>query len=160
MEIIIAILLVFVVGIVGLWIIGTLYGEEEKDKEEGTGYIPEAMLYVPVLDKEKGTGYIGKEQGKGEMVEFITVVNSARVLKGAKSFDDDTVRAISTLRDKGDSSAIPALEKLLTKVQKKVEQEGMVREYIDNGIAAGYISTEDDIYHIESAIREIKERET
>ena len=71
MEIIIAILLVFVVGIVGLWIIGTLYGEEEKDKEEGTGYIPEAMLHVPVLDKEKGTGYIGKEQGKGEMVEFI-----------------------------------------------------------------------------------------
>jgi hypothetical protein len=111
-------------------------------------------------DEERRTGYIGEEQGKGEMVEFITVVNSARVLTGAKSFDDDTVRAISTLRDKGGSSAIPALEKLLTKVQKKVEQEGMVREYIDNGIAAGYISPKDDIYHIESAIKEIKERET
>ena len=108
--------------------------------------------------KKNKKSFDEEEQRKGEMVEVITVVNSTRVLKGAKSFDDDTVRAISTLRDKGDSSAIPALEKLLTKVQKKVELEGMVREYIDNGIAAGYISPEDDIYHIESAIKEIKER--
>lgn len=90
---------------------------------------------------------------------LIDIVDRTKISKGASSYDKYVARAIGTLGDIGDSSAIPVLEKILTKVQKKVEKEGMVREYVDTGIAAGYISPKDDIYNIETAINAIKERE-
>lgn len=90
---------------------------------------------------------------------LISMLERAEASRGAQTFDEYINRAIGALGTIGDTSAIPVLEKLLAKVRQKVKEEGVVRQYVDTGIAAGYISTEDDIGCIENAIWRIKKRE-
>ena len=90
---------------------------------------------------------------------LIDIVDRTKISKGASSYDKYVARAIGTLGAIGNPGALPALKKLLAKVQNKIGREGVVREYVNTGIAAGYISTKDDIYNIEIAINAIKERE-
>lgn len=89
---------------------------------------------------------------------LINIVEGAEILTGVRSFDRHVAAAITTLAAIGDPIAIPALEKILAKVQNKIEEEGVVREYVETGSYAGYASTEDGIYHIENAIKNIREK--
>ena len=89
---------------------------------------------------------------------LINIVEGAEILTGGRSFDKHIAVAITTLETIGNPTAIPALEKILAKVQNKKRGKGVVREYVETESYAGYISTEDSIYHIESAIKNIRER--
>lgn len=91
---------------------------------------------------------------------LVGIVNEAKVRKGtARSFDDNVSTAIAALGFIGNSSVLPVLEALLLKVREKIEGEGVTHEHVQTGIAAGYISTKDDILHVETAITSIKKRE-
>ncbi len=89
---------------------------------------------------------------------FISIIENATILKGARSYDEyvSLPLIIGALGDIGDPSAISPLDRLLAKIKDKVAREGIVREYINTGIAAGYISTQDNISHIEGAINNIR----
>lgn len=89
---------------------------------------------------------------------FNNIVENTRISNGARSFDENVSLAIVALGAIGDPSTIPALDKLLAKIRDKVSKEGIVREYVNTGIAAGYISTQDDISHIERAIENIRKK--
>lgn len=107
-----------------------------------------------------------KHKGKERLREALTpaveylidMVEKAKILKGVRSYDERVARAIGTLGAIGDPSAIRVLQNLLAKVKEKIATEGEVREYVDTGIAAGYISSLDDIDHIKSAIKEIRRK--
>ncbi len=90
---------------------------------------------------------------------LINKIECAEITSGARSYDDSISLAITALKGIGDLSSVPVLESLLNKVKNKIEVEGMVREYVDNGRAVGYISPNDNINHIESAIESIVKRE-
>jgi len=87
------------------------------------------------------------------------VIDDAEIRRGtARSFDEYTSAAIAALGFIGDSSAIPVLERLLSKVKDMQKIQGVIRQYVRTDIAAGYISTEDDIAHVGHAIERIRER--
>lgn len=89
---------------------------------------------------------------------LINIVEGAKISSGARSFDKYIAGAINALKCIGDPIAIPALEKILAKVQDKIEKEGVVYEYVETSSAAGYISTEDEVGHIKSAIEDIRKK--
>jgi hypothetical protein len=90
---------------------------------------------------------------------LISIIQGARISKGARSYDNRVAKAIGTLGAIGDTKSIPVLEQILSKIKINIKKYGNIHEYVNTGIAAGYISTQNDISHIETAIEEIKQRE-
>jgi HEAT repeat protein len=88
------------------------------------------------------------------------MVSKVKVIEASpRSYSEEVSAAIAALGFIGNSSAIPVLENLLTMIQDKIKTKGKISRYVQTEIASGFISNEDDILHIESAIDEIKERE-
>ena len=130
-----------------------------KDTRKETYEAAAWGIQVPLMDSAKKIGRDRLREALIPAVEYlIDIVEKAKILKGARSYDRYVVWAIGTLGAIGDPSAIPVLENLLAKLKGKIAAEGAVREYVDTGIAAGYISSSDDINHIESAIKEIRRK--
>jgi len=95
-------------------------------------------------------------------IRYLTnIVETAEVLRGhtVKSYKQNVVIAVNTLRAIGDVSAISALEKLLVKVQKKIEKYGDAMEWVETESYAGYDTTYNAVQNIEWTIKSIKERE-
>lgn len=90
---------------------------------------------------------------------LIGIIEGAKISGGARSFNESVAVAINALGEIGDLSTVTVLESLLEKVKQKIKVEGIIREYVDTGIARGYISTQDDLSHIERAIETIRKRE-
>jgi HEAT repeat protein len=90
---------------------------------------------------------------------LVNIVEEAEILEsGIRSYDERVAAAILALSSIADLSAIPALEKLLAKVKAKVAAQGVSHEYVNTGIAAGFISSESHVFHIEHTIEEIRRR--
>ena len=115
-------------------------------------------IQVPLMKQRAGE--IGRDRLRKALIPatecFMSLVEGASVSMGVRSFDRHVARAIGALGTIGDPRAMPTLERMLERVQSKIEKEGVAREYVVTEIAAGHISTQDDISHIESAIENIR----
>ncbi len=90
---------------------------------------------------------------------FSETIDNAVIIKNrADSYDPRVRRAVMSLSEIGDLSALPSLENLLNKVQNKIKEVGVIREYVNDGVMGGYYSTNDGLGSIKSAISRIKER--
>jgi hypothetical protein len=89
---------------------------------------------------------------------LINIVERAKISSGVNSFTEYVSSAIGALGIIGDPIAIPTLKKILAKVQKKIEKEGVSSEYVETESYAGYTSTEEDVYHINHSIEQIRKK--
>jgi HEAT repeat protein len=125
--------------------------------KEGDNETYEAAVWgieVPLIKQSRGG--MGKERLRQLLrpaTEYlIEIVRRAQVLKGAAAYDLRVHRAAGVLGALGDPEALPALEELIGKVQRKIEAQGNVRE------RAGFrwISTEDSLLHLRRQVDHIK----
>jgi HEAT repeat protein len=114
-------------------------------------------IEIPLIEQDRGR--LGKEKLRELMrpaTQYLTdIVWSAAILKGASAYDRRVSYAIGVLGSIGDRAALPALEGLLTKVRRKIEVEGVVREYVETREKLGWVSTDDDLHHLERQIENI-----
>ena len=146
------------VNIGGLGVVPILIGAL-KDTREDVYQVAAWGLSFPLMQRRD----IEKEKLNQALApaiqHLVGMIEGANILEGSESFNVKIGQAIQTIGIIGDSSAIPSLQNLLAKVKGKVKAEGMVRKYVNTGIASGYISPQNDISRIESAIAGIRERE-
>ena len=88
-----------------------------------------------------------------------SIVGKAEASSGsARPYDEQTSSAIASLKFVGNESAVPALETLLNRIQRATGTGGERREYVRTDSAAGFISSNDSVNHVKSAIAAIKSR--
>ncbi len=87
---------------------------------------------------------------------LIDIVSRAEISTDIYCYTGYVASAITALGNIGDPVAIPSLKKILGKVQNIIDNEGVDSEYVETNSYAGYYSTEDNVYHIESAIKRIR----
>jgi hypothetical protein len=114
-------------------------------------------IEVPLI--EQGRGGMGKERLREILMpatRYLTdIVWGAAILKGASAYDRRVFYAIGVLGSIGDRAALPALEALRLRVRRKIEVEGVVREHVETREKLGWVSTEDDLRHLERQIESI-----
>jgi hypothetical protein len=114
-------------------------------------------IEIPLI--EQGRGGLSKEKLRELLrpaTRYLTdIVWGATILKGANAYDRRVSHAIGVLGSIGDRAALPALELLLIKVRRKIEVEGIVREHVETREKLGWVSTEDDLHHLERQIENI-----
>ena len=88
---------------------------------------------------------------------LITKIEGVEISSGVYSYERPVTLAIGALGAIGDPAGIPALENLLVRVQNKIKAEGEKREYARTEYAAGYVSSQGSVSHIEQAIKKIKD---
>lgn len=90
---------------------------------------------------------------------FEDVVERAQISSSTNSsYDRRVARAVGVLGAMGDVTSLPALEGLLGRVNSRIGEEAVGREWINTGTIEGYISLKDDVRHIEGAIKSIMAR--
>ncbi|KPL19979.1 MAG: hypothetical protein AMJ92_00565 [candidate division Zixibacteria bacterium SM23_81] len=139
-------------GIQAVPILSKALKDDRKEVyEEATTGIIVLMNESEDIDKEKLLTLL-----KPATECLINIVEGAKVSRGVHSYSKYVTLAINTLKAIGDPIALPVLEKILAKVKNKLVKQGIVYKYVQTKSIAGYISTDDDIYHIQSAIKAIK----
>lgn len=130
-----------------------LQDDRKEVSDDATTGIIVLMNESEDVDKEKL-----REALKPATKFLINMVEGAKISSGVRSFDKYIYGAMNALECIGDPIAIPALEKILAKVQDKIEREGVVYKYAETESIAGYISTEDEVSHIKSTIENIRKK--
>lgn len=93
------------------------------------------------------------------VIEYLNaVIKDAKISSGAESFSPEVNFAIGTLGDIGDASSQAVLLVLKENVGNKIQKEGISTKYINTGVYAGYVTSKDDLDHVEQAISSIQKR--
>jgi HEAT repeat protein len=121
----------------------------------------EAALWaigVELVDRDKGLPVDEPWQTNYRPIIgwLLDAIRNAEVKRGVDPYDIVTTRAIYALAAIGDSTCVPTLDALLTRVRGV----GNVREYADIGHAKGYMSTNDAVRELETTINQIRARAT
>jgi len=90
---------------------------------------------------------------KGAIPYLVEIIKKAKIIPdGVDPITSNVYSAVSVLGDLGNSSYVPLLENL----KQKILDRGIVKEYVNTGIAAGWISTNDTISMINISIEKLK----
>jgi hypothetical protein len=141
---------------------GTLVLMSALEEDDPETYETAAWgIEVPLIGQSRGG--LDKERLrrmlKPAIGYLIGIVKQAVILKGAAAYDRKVSSAIGVLGAVGDPDALPALQELLSRVRRKIEAEGIVKERVETRETFRSISTEDSLHHLERQIEMIKGRD-
>lgn len=138
---------------------------------ESVAYLTEAMkssdfkivsnatwaLSYPLMNMSKRYDQKAFHEALVPAINYLqSVIKTAELSTDAEVYNWRVALAVTTIGKIGDDSVVSTLKELLSKVEKKVQETGVVQKYVNTGVAAGYISNEDYIKRIQEALNNTK----
>jgi len=96
---------------------------------------------------------------KGAMTSVIEKITNAELQQGINALNEVTTRALQVIEKYGDESALASLNELLANLNKKREDEGYRKEYIQTADYGGWVDNEGKIEMVNRIIKNIEKRQ-